>query len=180
MEENLESIEGYVDHIIYRNADNGYTVLVLVCKEEEETCVGVFSDIAEGENIKAKGSYTEHPTYGRQFQVKSFEEKAPQDEVAIERYLGSGAIKGVGASLAGRIVKKFREDTFRIIEEEPERLAEVRGREKRYAEGNDLSSEIWDFDDTCSKDLSVLRSEDLSGTGRKSIPACRSDSGDRI
>ena len=58
MEENLESIEGYVDHIIYRNADNGYTVLVLVCNEEEETCVGVFSDIAEGENIKAKGSYT--------------------------------------------------------------------------------------------------------------------------
>ena len=54
MEENLESIEGYVDHIIYRNADNGYTVLVLVCNEEEETCVGVFSDIAEGENIKAK------------------------------------------------------------------------------------------------------------------------------
>ncbi len=88
MEENLESIEGYVDHIIYRNADNGYTVLVLVCNEEEETCVGVFSDIAEGENIKAKGSYTEHPTYGRQFQVKSFEEKAPQDEVAIERYSG--------------------------------------------------------------------------------------------
>ena len=64
LEENLESIEGYVDHIIYRNADNGYTVLVLVCNEEEETCVGVFSDIAEGENIKAKGSYTEHPTYG--------------------------------------------------------------------------------------------------------------------
>ena len=90
LEENLESIEGYVDHIIYRNADNGYTVLVLVCNEEEETCVGVFSDIAEGENIKAKGSYTEHPTYGRQFQVKSFEEKAPQDEVAIERYRGSG------------------------------------------------------------------------------------------
>ena len=107
MEENLESIEGYVDHIIYRNADNGYTVLVLVCNEEEETCVGVFSDIAEGENIKAKGSYTEHPTYGRQFQVKSFEEKAPQDEVAIERYLGSGAIKGIGIALAARIVRRM-------------------------------------------------------------------------
>lgn len=112
MEENLESIEGYVDHIIYRNADNGYTVLVLVCNEEEETCVGVFSDIAEGENIKAKGSYTEHPTYGRQFQVKSFEEKAPQDEVAIERYLGSGAIKGIGIALAARIVRRFKADTF--------------------------------------------------------------------
>ena len=133
MEENLESIEGYVDHIIYRNADNGYTVLVLVCNEEEETCVGVFSDIAEGENIKAKGSYTEHPTYGRQFQVKSFEEKAPQDEVAIERYLGSGAIKGIGIALAARIVRRFKADTFRIIEEEPERLAEIKGISQRKA-----------------------------------------------
>lgn len=133
MEENLESIEGYVGHIIYRNADNGYTVLVLVCKEEEETCVGVFSDIAEGENIKAKGSYTEHPTYGRQFQVKSFEEKAPQDEVAIERYLGSGAIKGIGIALAARIVRRFKADTFRIIEEEPERLAEIKGISQRKA-----------------------------------------------
>ena len=133
MEENLESIEGYVDHIIYRNADNGYTVLVLVCNEEEETCVGVFSDIAEGENIKAKGSYTEHPTYDRQFQVKSFEEKAPQDEVAIERYLGSGAIKGIGIALAARIVRRFKADTFRIIEEEPERLAEIKGISQRKA-----------------------------------------------
>lgn len=133
LEENLESIEGYVDHIIYRNADNGYTVLVLVCNEEEETCVGVFSDIAEGENIKAKGSYTEHPTYGRQFQVKSFEEKAPQDEVAIERYLGSGAIKGIGIALAARIVRRFKADTFRIIEEEPERLAEIKGISQRKA-----------------------------------------------
>ena len=133
MEENLESIEGYVDHIIYRNADNGYTVLVLVCNEEEETCVGVFSDIAEGENIKAKGSYTEHPTYGRQFQVKSFEEKAPQDEVAIERYLGSGAINGIGIALAARIVRRFKADTFRIIEEEPERLAEIKGISQRKA-----------------------------------------------
>ena len=70
MEENLESIEGYVDHIIYRNADNGYTVLVLVCNEEEETCVGVFSDIAEGENIKAKGSYTEQTVSGKEFRRK--------------------------------------------------------------------------------------------------------------
>ena len=132
MEENLESIEGYVDHIIYRNADNGYTVLVLVCNEEEETCVGVFSDIAEGENIKAKGSYTEHPTYGRQFQVKSFEEKAPQDEVAIERYLGSGAIKGIGIALAARIVRRFKADTFRIIEEEPERRSKASARERRW------------------------------------------------
>ena len=123
----METINGYVDHIIYRNADNGYTVLVLIYEEEEVTCVGYFSDIAEGENIEAKGEYTDHPTYGRQFKISSFEEKAPQDELAIERYLGSGAIKGIGIALAVRIVRRFKEDTFRIIEEEPERLAEVKG-----------------------------------------------------
>ena len=126
-------INGYVDHIIYRNADNGYTVLVMICDEEEVTCVGTFSDIAEGENIEAHGSYTDHPTYGRQFAVKSFEEKAPKDEMAIERYLGSGAIKGVGIALAARIVRRFKSDTFRIIEEEPERLAEVKGISERKA-----------------------------------------------
>lgn len=133
MENNQETINGYVDHIIYRNADNGYTVLVLICDEEELTCVGTFSDIAEGENIEARGVFTDHPTYGRQFKVQSFEEKAPQDVVAIERYLGSGAIKGVGIALAARIVRRFKEDTFRIIEEEPERLAEIKGISERKA-----------------------------------------------
>ena len=128
-----ETINGYVDHIIYRNADNGYTVLVMICDEEEGTCVGTFSDIAEGENIEAHGNYNDHPTYGRQFAVKSFEEKAPKDEMAIERYLGSGAIKGVGIALAARIVRRFKSDTFRIIEEEPERLAEVKGISERKA-----------------------------------------------
>ena len=129
----METIQGYVDHIIYRNAENGYTVLVLVCEEEELTCVGIFSDIVEGENIEAKGEFTEHPAYGRQFKVSSFEEKAPEDEVAIERYLGSGAIKGIGLALAARIVRRFKKDTFRIIEEEPERLAEVKGISERKA-----------------------------------------------
>ena len=133
LDNNQETISGYVDHIIYRNADNGYTVLVLVCAEEELTCVGSFSDIAEGENIEAQGEYTDHPTYGRQFKVISFEEKAPQDAVAIERYLGSGAIKGIGVALAARIVRRFKEDTFRIIEEEPERLAEIKGISGRKA-----------------------------------------------
>ena len=128
-----ETINGYVDHIIYRNADNGYTVFVMICDEEEVTCVGTFSDIAEGENIEAHGNYNDHPTYGRQFAVKSFEEKAPKDEMAIERYLGSGAIKGVGIALAARIVRRFKSDTFRIIEEEPERLAEVKGISERKA-----------------------------------------------
>lgn len=129
----METIQGYVDHIIYRNTENGYTVLVLVCEEEELTCVGIFSDIVEGENIEAKGEFTEHPVYGRQFKVSSFEEKAPEDEIAIERYLGSGAIRGIGLALAARIVRRFKKDTFRIIEEEPERLAEVKGISERKA-----------------------------------------------
>lgn len=129
----MEKLAGYVEHIIYRNTDNGYTVLNLVSGEEEITCVGIFSAIAEGENIEASGEYTDHPTYGRQFKVDHFEEKAPEDEEAIERYLGSGAIKGVGLALAARIVRRFKEDTFRIIEEEPERLAEIKGISERKA-----------------------------------------------
>ena len=129
----MESLAGYVEHIIYRNADNGYTVLNMVSGEDEITCVGIFSAIAEGENIEAQGEYTEHPTYGQQFKVVSFEEKAPEDEEAIERYLGSGAIKGIGLAMAARIVRRFKEDTFRIIEEEPERLAEIKGISSRKA-----------------------------------------------
>ena len=129
----MEKLAGYVEHIIYRNTDNGYTVLNLVSGEDEITCVGIFSTIAEGENIEAAGDYTDRPTYGTQFKVVSFEEKAPEDQEAIERYLGSGAIKGIGLAMAARIVRRFKEDTFRIIEEEPERLVEVKGISERKA-----------------------------------------------
>ena len=129
----MEKIVGYVDHIVYRNAENGYTVLNLVGKETEITCVGIFSSIAEGENIEVTGDYIEHATYGRQFKVESFEERAPEDEESIVRYLGSGAIRGIGLALAARIVRRFKDDTFRIIEEEPERLAEIKGISERKA-----------------------------------------------
>jgi exodeoxyribonuclease V alpha subunit len=129
----LETITGYVDHIVYRNEENGYTVLVLVAEEEEVTCVGTFPDISDGMTIEAKGEYTEHPTYGRQFKASGFMEKAPENALAIERYLGSGAIKGIGVALAARIVRRFKDDTFRIIEEEPERLAEIKGISERKA-----------------------------------------------
>ena len=128
-----ETIEGYVDHIIYRNQDNGYTVASLVVDGEELTCVGTFQTLSEGENIRGKGKYIEHPSYGRQFTIYSYETVIPQDSFAMERYLGSGAIKGIGAALAARIVRKFGDDTLRIIEEEPERLAEVKGISDRKA-----------------------------------------------
>lgn len=129
----METIKGYIDHIIFRNPDNGYTVFEMVCKEESITCTGAFSVISEGENIKVSGEYTEHPMYGKQFAVSSLEECEPEDEASIERYLGSGAIKGIGMALAARIVRHFKKDTFRIIEEEPERLSEIKGISERGA-----------------------------------------------
>lgn len=128
-----ETVSGYIDHIIFRNEDNGYTVLSLVKENEEITCVGNFQYISQGEMIEASGHYVNHPTYGEQFQVEAFEIKAPEDSLAMERYLGSGAIKGIGPALAARIVRKFGNDTIRIVEEEPERLAEVKGISEKKA-----------------------------------------------
>ena len=127
------TVEGYVDHIIFRNEDNGYTVLNLMVNGSELTCVGIFEYIGEGELLELTGTYVEHSTYGQQFKVESYETKIPEDTIAIERYLGSGAIKGVGAALAARIVRRFGEDTMRILDEEPERLAEVKGISERKA-----------------------------------------------
>ncbi len=128
-----EIIEGYIERIIFRNDENGYTVLSLHTQEDEVTCVGSFPFISEGEFIHAMGSYTDHAVYGQQFLIEAFDTKQPEDLFSMERYLGSGAIKGVGEALAARIVKKFKEDTFRIIEEEPERLAEIKGISDRMA-----------------------------------------------
>lgn len=131
----METITGFVEHIVYRNEENGYTVLNLASNEEDEvTCVGVFQMISEGESLELTGEYTVHPSYGPQFKVQQYSIKAPEDIASIERYLGSGAIKGVGAALAARIVRKFKEATFRIIEEEPERLAEIKGISERKAQ----------------------------------------------
>ncbi|MCC8138729.1 MAG: ATP-dependent RecD-like DNA helicase [Lachnospiraceae bacterium] len=125
--------KGYVEHIVFRNADNGYTVFQLVADGEELTCVGSFSLLSEGELIEVSGTMKVHPLYGEQLQAEHYEILAPEDETAMERYLGSGAVKGIGAALAARIVRRFHGDTFRIIEEEPERLAEVKGISERKA-----------------------------------------------
>ena len=129
----MEKVTGYVGHIVYRNDENGYTVFHLENDDGEVTCVGNFNFINEGEMLELTGEYVNHNVYGTQLKVSSYVVKEPEDLVSIERYLGSGAIKGVGTALAGRIVKKFREDTFRIIEEEPERLAEIKGISERKA-----------------------------------------------
>lgn len=129
----MATVCGFVERIKYRNEDNGYTVLSLVNEGEEYTLVGNFHYISEGEMIEAVGAMTEHPVYGEQMTVESYEIKAPEDTAAMERYLGSGAIKGVGAALASRIVRRFKADTFRVMEEEPERLSEVKGVSEKMA-----------------------------------------------
>ncbi len=142
-----EKIEGYVEHIVYRNEENGYTVMTLNgrqvlseeaertsgLKEEEITCVGIFPGVHEGEYLEAEGSFQVHASYGQQFKADRYQIKVPTNGIALERYLGSGAIKGIGAALAARIVRRFGEDTLRIMEEEPERLAEIKGISMRKA-----------------------------------------------
>ena len=130
----MDILEGFVDKIVFRNEENGYSVLSVICDDEEKTMVGILPYISEGEYIVAEGICSTHMMYGEQFQVKSYKIEAPEDMVSIERYLGSGAIKGVGPVMAARIVKKFKNDTFRIIEEEPERLAEIKGISPRKAQ----------------------------------------------
>ena len=147
----METISGYISHIIFRNDDNGYTVFELAYSlesnlaggskknakdrpmEESLVCVGSLRDISEGETVALEGEFTEHPIYGEQFLVKEYEVQVPKDEDAIIRYLGSGAIKGLGPALAKRIVARFKADTFQIIEEEPERLAEIKGISEKKA-----------------------------------------------
>ena len=126
-------ITGYVDHIIYRKPENGYTVFILVSEGDEITCVGNMGQIDQGDNLTIEGEEVSHAIYGSQIKVTSYRVVPPSDADSMERYLGSGAIKGVGPALAKRIVKKFGSDTFRIIEEEPERLVEIKGISERIA-----------------------------------------------
>ena len=123
----MEVLSGYIEQIIYRIPDTGYTVFALSTEAEEITCVGIFRYADEGELIEVTGEYTNHRVYGRQFDVKSYEIKAPDNVVTIERYLASGAIKGIGPAMAKRIIKEFGKDTLRIMEEEPEKLIAVKG-----------------------------------------------------
>lgn len=128
-----ETVKGYVEHFIYKNEENGYGVLNLVTEDDELTCTGNFKDVDIGDTLEVTGSFVDHPVYGNQFKVASYKISIPDDAVSMQRYLGSGAIRGIGEALAARIVKKFGNDTFRIIEDEPERLAEIKGISEKKA-----------------------------------------------
>ena len=125
--------EGYIEKVIYNNESNGYAVFTVEGEDGEDVFVGTLFGVNEGMYIEAEGEYIEHPQYDIQFKFQSYKLKMPDECVSMEKYLGSGIIKGVGEALAKRIVKKFKADTFRIIEDEPERLAEVRGISERMA-----------------------------------------------
>lgn len=129
----MEELNGYIEQIIFNNPENGYTVFVLSTDTEEITCVGSFATLSEGECVALKGERVVHPVYGEQIKVNSLEVKEPTDSEAVLRYLSSGAVKGVGEALAKRIVKMFGDDTFRVIEEEPELLVKVKGISERKA-----------------------------------------------
>lgn len=128
----MDVIKGYVEHIVYQS-ENGYTVFHMVSEGDEITCVGTLKGLTVGETIEAQGEGITHPVYGAQFKIVSYQVVPPEDVESIRRYLASGAVKGVGAAMADRIIKKFGADTFRIMEEEPERLAEVKGISERIA-----------------------------------------------
>ena len=144
------TVTAYIDHFIYRNAENGYGVAILILTDHEQnsenatltellqddgelTAVGTWNGCDEGDQVEAVGGFVVHPVYGEQLKVSSFRILTPTDAVSTERYLASGAIRGIGAKLAHRIVQQFGDDTFRVMEEEPERLAEMRGISERMA-----------------------------------------------
>ena len=129
----MEKLKGYVERVIYRSDESGYTVLSLLADGDERVCTGVLPMLSEGELIEVEGVCTVHPSYGEQIRIGTYRILPPEDDLAIERYLASGAIKGIGSALAGRIVCRFHADTFRVMEEEPELLVQIRGISERKA-----------------------------------------------
>ena len=133
MAEELEIVKGYIEHFIYKNAENGYGVVSLISEDDEVICTGNFKDADVGDFLELQGAFVTHPVYGEQFKASSYKIVVPDDAVSMQRYLGSGAIKGIGEALAARIVKKFGDDTFRIIEDDPLRLVEIKGISEKKA-----------------------------------------------
>lgn len=120
-------ITGSVEDIIFHNIENGYCVFSVDSEGEEVTCVGNVTQIHEGEEVTMSGNWSVHPTYGKQFQVSFFEKTIPTTAEGIQKYLASGVIKGIGKKTAERIVDKFGEASFYVIEEKPDKLAEIKG-----------------------------------------------------
>ena len=129
-----EMLHGTIQDIIFQSTETGFAVFTILWEEVEITCVGIVPHIHEGENVEMTGRWTVHATYGKQFQVQSYQKTVPTTEEGIEKYLASGVIKGIGAKTAKKIVERFGEQSFQVIEEQPERLVEIRGKKKKKAQ----------------------------------------------
>ena len=136
MEESREltQIEGTVESVVFRNEENGYTVLRLdIGAKEPTTVVGCMPGAAPGEGLTVQGTWGRHPSYGAQFKAEIVERRIPVGEKAMYEYLASGAIKGVGSSTARKLVDTFGEDVFTVLEEHPERLTQIKGITRKRA-----------------------------------------------
>ena len=123
----MTSVEGTIMEIVYRNEENTYTVLEIDHEGKLLTCVGNIPLLQPGEFVRFYGAYTNHRVYGEQFKISSMETKLPESKEGIKLFLSGGLIKGVGEVLATRIVEAFGEETFQIVETDPDRLAEIKG-----------------------------------------------------
>lgn len=132
--EKLEKIQGEVDSIVFKNEDTGFCVLMLNSDNDLITVVGEMGDVEEGEELVLTGEYTTHRKFGEQFKVSVFERSLPTTSAAIQRYLSSGAISGIGPILARRMVKMFGDKTLEVIENDPDQLLEIDGITKKKAE----------------------------------------------
>ena len=128
----MEKLEGVVEHIVYTNPENGYTVCLLDCGNGEPvTAVGLLPSTVEGERLIAKGAWTNHPSFGRQFRIESYEKQLPDGAEGMYKFLSSGYIKGLGPINAMRLVEKYGEESFDVLANHPEWLAEFKGISQR-------------------------------------------------
>ena len=143
-DEGLQSLTGTVERVVFRNEENGWTVLELEAEDELHKVVGVLPSVNVGERLRLLGAWVEHASFGHQFRAEHCESQLPTNAAAILRYLSSGAVKGVGSATAVRIVEKFGEETLNILEQDPLRLAEIRGisRDKAKKIGEDFASQF--------------------------------------
>ena len=136
----LTKLKGTVEHIIYANEDNGYTVLDFGLEDDIVTACGTMPYIGDGDSLILWGNWVHNPKYGRQFKVEQYERDLPADSTAILRYLSSRTVKGVGPKLAERIVSCFGDETLDVMENHPEWLADVPGISRKKA--NEISEDF--------------------------------------
>ena len=142
-------LRGTVEDFIYQNESNSYTIAVFRTEEEESiiTVVGYLPFIAVGDSLELQGKMVVHQEYGEQFKIDSFEKLMPQNAQALEKYLASGTIKGIGPATARKIIDKFGEETLSIFKFEPLRLSEIKGisKDRAYEIGEEFNEkwEVW-------------------------------------